>query len=607
MALLMVALLLHDLSLLQEDQRRRILSLSGATRHSPRLWAFIKRAHCRKTFSQLRKQHWIVWLLVFPVMLLWQAILFMTFFYPLVLLVSLFCVGPVRMARVLVFLSSAFTMLWAIVFLIALLVQEADEYFAVMWTSDETDTAGCICFCEYKLQLVVVERLSASCVFVILGTFSVFFRALKGLRRPQWAGLFSVLYSVPINVYPVEWTRPEEAGGGPIYRRDEGEAVQSEPAFDPFCLMDEQPESGNTRVVLKPTPVYAKVEGDDEGDNASMLDSEAELVEIGCCGFPMRKKKRKLPSSYAEDSGDCHEEEGADGDLWSRQSGWDSCQAEVNDVAQDGDDGGEIEMEQTQETALPGSSSAEIFVEIQEDDEVGPLQRGAVDSTYDPSTQDPKVTLSRRHSGGLKAESASVTGRASDVDSIDDAKVASSIWSEEQDSISAIAAPSARFRGGDGKAAWSKVSNLSAVTTATPSAASDCGHCPVEPRKAVEDDADTALYHSENLSLMQPHAAPEETRIAREVAEASSPRVDPPRPSLPVPRLPLGSVPAREVGPARRKPGKREVNCEDFPLRLVTTVMSTPLQSMCTTSFTDALRGTSDLRASASHYTDHPV
>ena len=37
--------------------------------------------------------------------------------------------------------------------------------------------------------------------------------------------------------------------------RTEGEAVQSEPAFDPFCLMDEQPESAWTRAIIAPVPV----------------------------------------------------------------------------------------------------------------------------------------------------------------------------------------------------------------------------------------------------------------------------------------------------------------------------------------------------------------
>ena len=33
-------------------------------------------------------------------------------------------------------------------------------------------------------------------------------RALKGLRRAQWANMFSVLYSVPVEAFPVVWERP---------------------------------------------------------------------------------------------------------------------------------------------------------------------------------------------------------------------------------------------------------------------------------------------------------------------------------------------------------------------------------------------------------------
>jgi len=58
--------------------------------------------------------------------------------------------------------------------------------------------------------------------------------------------------------------------------------VQSEPAFDPFCLMDEQPDSAWTRVMLRPTPQTAEQQLVWEPFTGT-LDTE-----IGCCGFPQR-------------------------------------------------------------------------------------------------------------------------------------------------------------------------------------------------------------------------------------------------------------------------------------------------------------------------------
>ena len=71
------------------------------------------------------------------------------------------------------------------------------------------------------------------------------FRCVKGLRRSQWANLITVLFSVPINVYPVTWGCLDVDS-----EHSENEETQGEMAFDPFVLMDEQINSKALRLQL---------------------------------------------------------------------------------------------------------------------------------------------------------------------------------------------------------------------------------------------------------------------------------------------------------------------------------------------------------------------
>merc|ERR1719253_1151716 len=87
----------------------------------------------------------------------------------------------------------------------------------------------------------------------IIKSIFIAFRCLKGLRRSQWANLLSVLFPVPITMYEVDWRQPD---GQQIRHRVEGVPVQSEVAFDPFAMMDEQPESRHTTIHLKPEPLH---------------------------------------------------------------------------------------------------------------------------------------------------------------------------------------------------------------------------------------------------------------------------------------------------------------------------------------------------------------
>mmetsp|Transcript_18998 Transcript_18998/g.44332 ORF Transcript_18998/g.44332 Transcript_18998/m.44332 type:complete len:785 (+) Transcript_18998:63-2417(+) len=557
MLILCVALLVHDLALLQEECRPHILSLKAATRSAPKLWACIKRAHCRKLFSRLRKTHWACWLICFPFMMIWQAVLFMTLAYPMILLFSLFIIGPIRMARILVFLSSAFTCLWGVVFLIELLAAEADEYFAVLWTSDAIATLGCICFCEYRLQLVVVERLTFSCVFVILGSFSVFFRALKGLRRPQWAGLFSVLYSVPINVYPVQWTRPEDAGGGPIYRREVGEPVQGEPAFDPFCLMDEQPESAKTRVVLFPTTVEKAESLEVARDDVAMLDvdSEADKVEIGCCGFPMRRKdhRDRVPQDDPGRKGGVH----------------------IEPIMEEPEKEREADLESAPQDSN-GSCSDDIVVEIPE---AAKEQRSCgVNTDVDMVIAAARLdrVMGTHHVHGKVGAAATdddnrVVGQALDLDNGSLEPRAGTggsssdyYWSEEQDSS---AAATAAVPSWCGKA-------FTANASTAPSAV-EAGFCPLGLPKVHEDNDHMTTPRFQDKQRFRRYPSPSNSDLSSSFMSGRSAL----RPQRPMPR-PVISTPAQPL--TRRSPPPRmQPTCENALPYFMATCVSEPLQALC--------------------------
>merc|ERR550525_586546 len=72
------------------------------------------------------------------------------------------------------------------------------------------------------------------------------------------------MFAVPITVYDVYWKRPN---GRPIQHRENGDPVQGELAFDPFALMDEQPDSALTTLTLKPTrTVESRFFEDEDGE-----------------------------------------------------------------------------------------------------------------------------------------------------------------------------------------------------------------------------------------------------------------------------------------------------------------------------------------------------
>lgn len=243
----------------------------------------------------------------------------------------LFIVYPIRTSRMWIFLLCIMSTVYGMCLTLHMCyfwMSDHRPQYAVLWEGEATKMPGrgesggpssCMCGCPFPLSDDTVIRLIGIGLLAAIKSFVMAFRCLKGLRRSNWANLMSVTFPVPVSAYSVEWAT---ADGKPIKGRMEGQPVQSELAFDPFALMDEQPDSGNTHLTLKPSPVMTW-EVDAESGQRSLrqlskrnllgpctrevlderctrevledLDSRAvgsvEVVPaeyIGCCGFPCR-------------------------------------------------------------------------------------------------------------------------------------------------------------------------------------------------------------------------------------------------------------------------------------------------------------------------------
>eukprot|EP00928_Gymnodinium_smaydae_P000290 TRINITY_DN10110_c0_g2_i1.p1 TRINITY_DN10110_c0_g2~~TRINITY_DN10110_c0_g2_i1.p1 ORF type:complete len:527 (-),score=73.41 TRINITY_DN10110_c0_g2_i1:184-1764(-) len=294
-SLLSVSILIHDMALIDERSRPSISSLHGVRYFFPRAWRCWEFSGISPRVQSLWRQRPCLSLLLVPLL----AFVFMVVLYPLALLVSV--VAPVRMSRIMVFLSGIFCMLWSVVFIIAIALFDTHVY-AVLWSEPSPPSGNCVCLCEFPLNQFVVARIVALGVGVCWHSFNITFRALKGLRRGQWANMFSVLHAVPIEAFPIMWERPLDAGGGPIDFRSAGEPVQAEPAFDPFCLMDEQPESAWTKPLIVPVSRPSAQKQQHWEPYLNTADP------IGCCGFP------QLGSPLRDGGGGCNGAVGANGE-----------------------------------------------------------------------------------------------------------------------------------------------------------------------------------------------------------------------------------------------------------------------------------------------------
>jgi len=292
LVLLAASILVHDLALLQPSLRPSILSLVGSRMTMPRLWRLQQIIRCSRPYHRLGKRHAWLWWLLYPFMATYESVVFMFIVGPLILAVG-FLTRPVSMSRILVFVSGLYCVISTLHFFFSVIIWAwvRHDSYAVMWEAGRMSgvvvpsaASTCICHCSYPLRASTVNRLLSLAVFVFIGSLGMTLRALKGLRHARWANLIGNLYTVPIEVFPVTWSRPEEAGGGPIQYRSTGEDVQGEPAFDPFCLLDEQPESWRSHLVIAPVRESAQETANSRWSSScgSTKDQEVER----CCGFP---------------------------------------------------------------------------------------------------------------------------------------------------------------------------------------------------------------------------------------------------------------------------------------------------------------------------------
>mmetsp|Transcript_68888 Transcript_68888/g.165356 ORF Transcript_68888/g.165356 Transcript_68888/m.165356 type:complete len:502 (-) Transcript_68888:91-1596(-) len=296
MILLTVSVVVHDVSIMTEFGRKRVSSLHMLAEHRYYQGLLIPFWCCPPCMRATRARSVLCYALFLPFQILFQLFAFLIWVYPATLL--MWFLHPLRLSRLFVCYTAALLLLWSIAYLLFLLIFDFNNYavivesqvffgddalkypFAAQYPYTGLAT-GCVNVCQFRVSSTVLLTLTFAAITVLIQAYALMFRAFKGLRRQEWASLFSVLYTVPIEAFPVMWTRPD---GSAIKWRTGPEnpslvAVQGEPAFDPFALMDEQPESARCRPLLMPIP-RAHTRGYTVKEDA----------QIGCCGFPALEK-----------------------------------------------------------------------------------------------------------------------------------------------------------------------------------------------------------------------------------------------------------------------------------------------------------------------------
>jgi len=283
-------ILVHDMAMLSETSRARILAMVDLDEATPCYWRVILACQCRGQMRSLRRKSPAAFWSVLPLWVIAQAVLFLLVMLPLTLL-AFFCGRCVELSRLMVFFVSICVAIWNVIGFLWWVFWDTE--YLVPWDQRLPDNSVCMCLCGYHLDFSTRLHIWSLNVIFLWQAIGLVLRSLKGLRRQQWASLLSVLYTVPTQVYPVRWRQPD---GQRVRWRKDFDSVQEEPAFDPFALMDEQPESGQTKVVLRPVPMT-------KAERAKWA-SRGHEAEIGYCGFP----RAQNPEQVQDDSGASREE-----------------------------------------------------------------------------------------------------------------------------------------------------------------------------------------------------------------------------------------------------------------------------------------------------------
>mmetsp|Transcript_2668 Transcript_2668/g.6068 ORF Transcript_2668/g.6068 Transcript_2668/m.6068 type:complete len:566 (-) Transcript_2668:39-1736(-) len=326
-----VGVTIHDLALIGQSQKDFVLDVSGVNKHCPcirSVWKFLAgyRPLVRLANSErfgTRSLGIVLAVLLAPVLLAWNLVVLLFIICPLILLA--FMRYPIRMSRAWVFIISVACVLYGSALTLQQLafVARTDlrPRYALTWEaqgfqSASLQTSLCTCGCDYSMSLNVSVNLAVIGLVTTVKSAFLAFRCLKGLRRSQWANLLSVTFPVPLTVYTVDWQQPD---GQPIRFRTKEIPVQGEVAFDPFAMMDEQPDSAYTTVHLRPERVH-RFEKSEHGElrvlqpsrrlempgmpvpsklEPAQFKAVIEAEYIGCCGFPWPTGGKKFV--YDED------------------------------------------------------------------------------------------------------------------------------------------------------------------------------------------------------------------------------------------------------------------------------------------------------------------
>jgi len=293
----------HDVALLTVKHNSYILDVQGVKRNFP---TFVHMGYvaagfpCIKWLANRHKAGRIVAFALIPLVVAWSVFVLAFVWYPVGSV--LFYWSPVRLSRLAVFVNTLLLCIYGVAVIIHSLVWLGEEnwrpVYAITW---EAEAGGCICGCVFHAAQGSILQVLFIGLSVTFKAFMFAFRCLKGLRRTNWASLLTVMFPVPLAVYPVRWTQPD---GSPIMHRAEDEPVQGELAFDPFALMDEQPESAHTTLKLMPEPMNEE-DRKHEPELAApasrtVVHIGPEIVEhIGCCGFPYLAARPRTPNPGA--------------------------------------------------------------------------------------------------------------------------------------------------------------------------------------------------------------------------------------------------------------------------------------------------------------------
>mmetsp|Transcript_41319 Transcript_41319/g.95682 ORF Transcript_41319/g.95682 Transcript_41319/m.95682 type:complete len:485 (+) Transcript_41319:46-1500(+) len=304
-----LAVVIHDFTLLSLRRQNEVLDLSGVNRQFP----WVKKMCClfsgwncwRGALQNSRGAHFALAAAAAPFVFLWSMLVFCLFVIPVMTL--LFFRHPIKMGRIEIFILCIAFIVMSCALAIGSILHLADvserPAYAITWEAGQ-----CTCGCVFPFTRGGIWRVLLMAVIIAYKSIMLGLRCLKGLRRSNWANLMTVMFAIPMTVYPAEWTRPD---GTPIDRREPGQSVQGEPAFDPFAMMDEQHDSAHMTVELKPTrTVDSPSKSKHRRSRLSapkvpmVAVQEAEIYneEVGCCGFPYLSKVDDAPNEDHSES-----------------------------------------------------------------------------------------------------------------------------------------------------------------------------------------------------------------------------------------------------------------------------------------------------------------